>query len=80
MRGEYKAMKYKNLNEKVEIEIISIYTTRKEPKLSFGEQLKNYKIILMEEEREYRRYKVKIVTIIKMLERLIQQSLFLKIL
>ena len=80
MRGEYKAMKYKNLNEKVEIEIISIYTTRKEPKLAFGEQLKNYKIILMEEEREYRRYKVKIVTIIKMLERLIQQSLFLKIL
>ena len=49
-------MKDKNLNEKDEIELISIDTTIKEPKLAFGEPLKNYKLMLMEEaERENRR-------------------------
>ncbi|MDU3584087.1 MAG: hypothetical protein E7F68_10965 [Clostridium butyricum] len=56
LRGEHKAMKEKNTNEKVEITLTPIDTTRKEPKLAFGEPLKNYKMMLMEEEeREYRR-------------------------
>ncbi|WP_158644511.1 hypothetical protein [Clostridium ihumii] len=49
-------MKDLNKHEDFKITLTPIDTTRKEPKVAFGEPLKNYKMMLMEEEeREYRR-------------------------
>lgn len=49
-------MKDAKKDKNFKITLIPIDTTRKEPKLAFGDLLKNYRLMLMEEEeRENRR-------------------------